>query len=106
LEQTNVMESGQITSIILASLICGTITIGVLAQAWAARRSSTPAKGGSVANRLDSLEDRLYRLEQAIDTVAVELERGTEAQRYTAKLLAERLDALPAAPPQVRNGER
>jgi hypothetical protein len=100
------MESTQITAIILASLICGTITISMIAQAWLSGRATKGLKGGSVARRLDGLEERLYRLEQAIDTVAVELERGTEAQRYTAKLLAERLDALPATPVQARSAER
>lgn len=88
------MESSHITAIILASLICGTIAIGAIAQAWVNRRGGG---GGSMPQRLDALEERLYRLEQAIDTVAVEVERGTEAQRFTAKLLAERLGAVPAA---------
>jgi hypothetical protein len=83
------MESSQVTAIILASLICGTIAIGALAQAIAGR---VRGSGGSMPQRFDALEERLYRLEQAIDTVAVEVERGTEAQRFTAKLLAERLD--------------
>ena len=34
-------------------------------------------------------------MEQAIDTVAVEVERIGEAHRFTAKLLTERLDPLP-----------
>lgn len=89
------MESSHITAIILASLICGTIAIGAIAQAWVNRRGG--GGGGSMPQRLDALEERLYRLEQAIDTVAVEVERGTEAQRFTAKLLAERLGAVPAA---------
>jgi hypothetical protein len=36
-------------------------------------------------------------VEQAIDTVAVEVERIGEAHRFTAKLLTERLEPLPAA---------
>jgi hypothetical protein len=100
------MESSQITAIVLASLICCTIAIGMIAQAWLNGRAGRSLTGGSVTKRLDALEQRLYRLEQAIDTVAVELERGTEAQRFTAKLLAERLDALPAVSIQSRNSER
>jgi HPt (histidine-containing phosphotransfer) domain-containing protein len=37
--------------------------------------------------------DRLARMEQAIDTIAVEVERITEAQRFTARLLAERAES-------------
>lgn len=42
------------------------------------------------------LESQLHRMEQAIETVAVEVERISEGQRFTAKLLSERekVDAL------------
>jgi hypothetical protein len=41
-------------------------------------------------------DERFTRLEQAIDTMAIEIERMSEAQRFTAKLLSERpQDALP-----------
>lgn len=40
------------------------------------------------APRADS--DRLQRIEDAIDTLAVEIERMSESQRFTAKLLLER----------------
>jgi len=36
------------------------------------------------------LTGRLERMEQALDTIAVEVERISEAQRFTTKLLAER----------------
>jgi hypothetical protein len=88
------MESSHITAIILTSLICGTVAIGAIVQAIAGRVRGGGGRG--MPQRLDALEERLYRLEQAIDTVALEVERGTEAQRFTAKLLAERLDAAPA----------
>src|SRR5206468_6821140 len=39
---------------------------------------------------------RLQRIEQAIESIAVEVERIGEAQRFTTKLLAER-QAAPAA---------
>lgn len=35
-------------------------------------------------------DDRFARLEQAIDTMAIEIERMSEAQRFTAKLLSDR----------------
>jgi len=51
---------------------------------------------------VDALEQRLERMEQAIDAVAVEMERLGEAHRFTAKLLAERLEAVPAPRPPAR----
>jgi hypothetical protein len=35
-------------------------------------------------------DDRLRHLEQAVDAIALEVERISEAQRFTAKVLAER----------------
>ncbi|HEX6060256.1 MAG TPA: hypothetical protein VFZ11_14700 [Gemmatimonadaceae bacterium] len=57
------------------------------------------------AKSLPAADDaRLERLEIAVETIAVEVERISEAQRFTAGLLAERLPArgerggeLPAA---------
>jgi hypothetical protein len=45
-------------------------------------RSALPAA------RVD--DDRFHRLEEAVDTIAVEIERISEAQRFAAKLLLER----------------
>jgi hypothetical protein len=38
---------------------------------------------------------RLERIEQAVETVAVEVERIAEAQRFSAKLMAEQQRGLP-----------
>jgi hypothetical protein len=46
-------------------------------------------QGGSPQRQAD-LEDRLERIEQAVDTIAVEMERIGEGQRFVTKLLAER----------------
>jgi hypothetical protein len=46
--------------------------------------------------RLDLAEvrdDRLARLEQAVESIAIEVERISEGQRFTTKLLSERLQA-------------
>jgi hypothetical protein len=44
---------------------------------------------------------RLERMEQALDSIAVEVERISEGQRFTTRLLAERSDApdVPTALP-------
>jgi hypothetical protein len=38
---------------------------------------------------LRSLDGRMTRLESAVDTIAVEVERVTEGQRFTVKLLSD-----------------
>ena len=35
-------------------------------------------------------DERFERLEQAVDSIAIEIERMSEAQRFTAKLLTDR----------------
>jgi hypothetical protein len=39
--------------------------------------------------------DRLQRIEQAVEAVAIEVERIAEAQRFSAKLMAEQKRELP-----------
>jgi len=51
-------------------------------------------------------EDRMARLEQAVEAIALEVERISEGQRFTTKLLAERAAAeqlrgvQPSEPPR------
>lgn len=85
------MNGEQVAAVIITALIVIGVSITMLALAWASRRTDRLKP-----QRLEALEDRLGRVEQAIDTVAVEVERIGEAHRFTAKLLAERLEPLPA----------
>jgi hypothetical protein len=55
------------------------------------KRSSTEAlPDNAIRGRLDEILDRLVRLENGVDATAVEVERISEAQRFTARVLAER----------------
>lgn len=69
-----------------------TIAVGVpLVRAFARRMdqsSSQPKIPSEVLARLE-------RMEQAIDSVAIEVERISEGQRFTTKLLSERRAELP-----------
>ena len=85
------MNGEQVAAVSIAAIIVWGITLSMWAQAWASRRKD-PAK----PERLAALEGRLERVEQAIDSVAIEVERIGEAHRFTAKLLTERLGPLPA----------
>lgn len=46
---------------------------------------------------LQQVEERLERMEQAIDAMAVEMERVSEGQRFTTRLLSEKAEARPTA---------
>ncbi len=49
--------------------------------------------------RVDSTQ-RLDSIERTLDAIAVEVERLGESDRFTARLLAERLAAIDAPPPR------
>jgi hypothetical protein len=61
-----------------------------LVVTWIRYRARKSLASPELLRRLDELVDRMSRLEPAIDAVAVEVERISEAQRFTTKLLAER----------------
>src|SRR6478752_3642371 len=48
------------------------------------------------SSTLDEMSQRLARIEQAVDATAVEVERISEAQRFTTKLLVEKGHQNPA----------
>ncbi len=84
----DIVEFVQVASVITA--LVGAITaIGVGAYVTV-RRASRQAERPRIS------EDRFRHLEQAVDAIAVEVERISEGQRFTTKLLAERLEAPPA----------
>jgi hypothetical protein len=66
------------------------IVIGFpLARAYAKKIE----RGNDAARVPGDVSARLERMEQAIDSIAVEVERISEGQRFTTKLLAERSGA-------------
>lgn len=71
----------------LAAIVAGTI-IAVAKMFFGRHRSSVAAPP-----QLDAIEQRLARLEQAVDAIAVETERISEGQRFATKLLADRARA-------------
>lgn len=78
-------------------LTVAVIAIGVpLARAfgrWLDRRGNPAPSAGT-----SDLAPRLDRMEQAIDSIAIEMERVSEGQRFTNKLMSE-MRALPAPNP-------
>lgn len=73
----------------MTALITGSIVIATIAQAIAAsigkrRKQAVPDAA------VDRIEARLSRIEQAIDAMSVEVERISEGQRFTTRLLADR----------------
>ena len=68
------------------------MVIGVpIARAFAKRME----REGSAQQVPADVTARLERMEQAIDSIAVEVERISEGQRFTTKLLSERIAPPP-----------
>jgi hypothetical protein len=61
------------------------------------RRLEAKRGTGSLGAGMDA---RLERIEQAVDAIAIEMERVSEGQRFTTKLLAERPPS--GAPSELR----
>jgi hypothetical protein len=75
---------------LFVSVITGMGCLTGIIVTFLKRRSPKAALSQDLSVRLDDIANRLNRLEGAVDTVAVEVERISEAQRFTAKVLAER----------------
>ena len=84
-----------------------TIAAVVIGRPWVkalASRVENESKRPQVA---PEVMNRLERMEQAIDSIAVEVERISEGQRFTTKLLSEVRDtpALPERSSQSSSGQ-
>jgi len=51
-----------------------------------------------------AMEERLARIEHAVDAIAVEVERVSEGQRFATKVLADRLHQADAVLPAAGRG--
>jgi hypothetical protein len=82
---------GELIPIVLFIMIPIT-AIGVPIARAIARRIEGGIRGGLPASLPNDVGARLERMEQAIDAIAVEVERIAEGQRFTSKLLASRAE--------------
>jgi hypothetical protein len=81
--------------------VVAVIIIGMVASlsgitVWLVREVQKKAPARQVPNAFQ-FEQRFDQLQQSVDAIAVEVERIAEAQRFSAKLLAERSET-PALP--------
>jgi hypothetical protein len=74
--------------VIIVALGVSAGLLSPLVRAYARRMESRIAPARVPAD----VDARLQRMEQAIDAIAVEVERIAEGQRFTSKLLASRAD--------------
>ncbi|HEU5184082.1 MAG TPA: hypothetical protein VFU01_05920 [Gemmatimonadaceae bacterium] len=67
----------------IAIVALGLPIIRIIARRFERHDAASPAS-------LAKIDERLSRLEAGIDSIAIEVERISEGQRFTAKLLSER----------------
>lgn len=84
--------------VIILSFVAGMSALGCVTAVTMAliRRRALRLPETDLSRRLDEINDRLLRIDGAVDTMAVEVERISEAQRFTARVLADR--TAPGAP--------
>lgn len=79
--------------LVFATMIVGMGCLTGVLVTWIKYRHSKQLPTPELMHRLDDIADRVNRMETSIDAVAVEVERISEGQRFTTRLLAERAGA-------------
>ena len=80
--------------VIIVPVVFAIPAIVILTRMWFKHKEHMAAlKGPASSNPV--LESRLAKIEEAVDTIALEMERMGEGQRFVTKLLAERTGAGP-----------
>jgi hypothetical protein len=82
----------------VVGITCGSGVL-IMWMRMRARRQTVP----DFSRRLDEIVARIERLDGAVEAVAVEVERISEGQRFTTRLLAERpgVQAIAERPRQI-----
>lgn len=88
---------------VFISLIVGMGCLTGIIITMLKRRGKPQLAMPEVIAMLRDLSDRLERLDGSVDTIAVEIERISEAQRFTTRLLAERASS-PALTDKLKGG--
>ena len=84
-------------AVTVVAMVCSTFLI-VPILSYLLRRRERKAQSAPVAAD-PQIVQRLARIEESIEAIAIEVERSAEAQRYSARLLTERMlePAVPAS---------
>jgi len=88
--------------VIIVPIVFGLPTLAFMLRTWVRHREKmatlTPAESSA------NVEARLARVEQAVEAVAVEIERIGESQRFLTKVLTDSRPGLAAGSPESLRG--
>jgi hypothetical protein len=86
---------------IIIPIVFGIPAAVVMTKMWLSHKEKMA--GLSAPKGTSMLDARLERVEQAVESIAIEMERVSEGQRFVTKLLIER---APPAPDQLQPGQQ
>jgi hypothetical protein len=87
-----------VTTVVIVAIVCG--------SAYNLLKTYMRRSGGTAVPQagLEEIHYGLGQLQQAVDAIAIEVERLAEGQRFTTRLLAEREREAAHIPPTIREG--
>jgi hypothetical protein len=80
----------------ILTFVAGVVGMGCMTGiliTWMKHRRGKQLPTPELMHRLDEIADRVNRIETAVDATAIEVERISEGQRFTTRLLADRAGA-------------
>jgi hypothetical protein len=80
----------------ILAFVAGVVGMGCftgIVITWMKHRRGKQLPTPELMHRLDEIADRVNRIETAVDATAIEVERISEGQRFTTRLLADRAGA-------------
>jgi hypothetical protein len=86
---------------ILAPIMFGVPGAVIIVKMWFSHKEKMAALGGPKTGTA-LLDARLARVEQTVESIAIEMERVSEGQRFVTKLM---IDRAPPAPGQLPAGQ-
>lgn len=80
----------------------GIVCFATIVTTWIKYRAKRVGSS-DISGQLGEMADRMAKLDNAVETMAIEIERISEGQRFVTKILAER-SASPALSEAARSG--
>jgi hypothetical protein len=91
------MEDPAKVMVAVTALVSVAYSVSAIARATVAHKREEVRQGEAVPTLTEA---RLARIEQAVDAIALEVERISEGQRFTTKLLSDHNQMLPKPAPR------
>ena len=87
-----------VTTVVIVAIVCG--------SSYSLLKMYMRRGGGTAVPqpRPGEIQDGLGQLQRSVDAIAIEVERLSEGQRFTTKLLTEREREVAQIPPAIREG--